>query len=121
MERTKILVVDDEWYILDLVIDFLALENIVGVKAENFSKAIEKASSEKFDLIIADVNIENESIENFIFSLRGKDIETHVVLITGDHRIDQEFTFKAGAVGVIYKPFQITQFLSAIKKFLEKK
>ncbi len=120
MEGTKILIVDDEGYIGDLIVDFLALENIKGVKSEDFITALEIAGSEKFDLILSDVNIGNESIEDFLSSLKQNRIDTPVVLMTGDHRIDNDFTLKAGAIGIMYKPFQISPFLSNIKKFLEK-
>jgi len=120
MEDTRILIVDDESYILELIVDFLALEDMVGIKSENFDKAVEKASSEKFDLIITDINIGNESVESFISSLRNKNIDTPIVLMTGDHRINQEFALEVGGIGIIHKPFQIAPFLSGVKEFLEK-
>ena len=121
MEGKKILIVDDEGYIGDLVVDFLALENISGVKSEDFETALEKAGADTFDLIIADVNIGNASVEDFITSLKTNTIHTPVALMTGDHRIDNEFTLQAGAIGIIHKPFQVAPFLAKIKEFLEKK
>ncbi len=121
MEGKKILIVDDEGYIGDLVIDFLALENISGVKSEDFETALENANADTFDLVIADVNIGNESVEDFITSLRKNNINTPVALMTGDHRIDYEFALQAGAIGIIHKPFQVAPFLTSIKEFLEKK
>jgi DNA-binding NtrC family response regulator len=121
MEGKKILIVDDEGYIGDLLIDFLALENMSGIKSLDFSEAVEKAASDDFDLIIADVNIGNDSIEDFIDSLKRKNILTPVALMTGDHRVDDQFASRTGAVGIIYKPFQVAPFLTSVREFLEKK
>ena len=120
MEGKKILIVDDEGYIVDLIVDFLALENMTGVKSEDFETAIEKAGSANFDLIIADVNIGNERIEDFIATLKANNINTPVALMTGDHRIDEKLTSQIGAIGIIHKPFQVAPFLALIKEFLER-
>ncbi len=121
MKDKKILIVDDEGYICDLVVDFLAFENIAGVKARDFESAIEEAGKNKFKLIISDVNIGQNSVEKFILDLREKNIDTAVVLMTGDHRIDEKFAAGIGAIGIIHKPFQVTPFLASIKTFLETK
>lgn len=120
MEGKKILIVDDEGYIGDLVVDFLAFENMTGVKSEDFETAIKEAGSDTFDLIIADVNIGNERVEDFIATLKTKGIKTPVALMTGDHRIDENFTSLAGAIGIIHKPFQVAPFLTLVKEFLER-
>ncbi len=120
MKGKKILVVDDEDYIGDLIIDFLSLENIKGVKSGNFKEALTKASSESFDLIVSDVNIENDSVENFIITLKDNGITSPVILMTGDHRITEDFAKKSGSLGIILKPFQVAPFLTKIREFLEK-
>lgn len=120
MDSKQILIVDDEGYIVDLIVDFLAFENMTGVKSEDFETAIEKAESTRFDLIIADVNIGNERVEDFIVTLKTKDINTPVALMTGDHRIDDKYTSRIGAIGIIHKPFQIAPFLALVKEFLER-
>ena len=119
MTDKRILIIDDEEYICDLVVDFLALENMSGDKSGDFESALEKAERNRYDLIISDVNIGSNSVERFISSLKNKDINTAVALITGDHRIDEEYAAKIGAVGIIHKPFQVTPFLDGIKTFLE--
>jgi len=119
MKGKKILVVDDEGYICDLVVDFLAFENITGITAEDFETAIGASGKNDIDLIISDVNIGNNRVEDFITSLRERGIHIPVALMTGDHRIDDRYSLQAGAVGVIHKPFQVVPFLTSIKKFLE--
>ena len=121
MTDKKILIVDDEGYICDLVVDFLAFENIPGVKASDFESAIEQAGKDEYDLIISDVNIGSNSVERFISDLRDNKIDTAVALMTGDHRIDEEYATRIGAVGIIHKPFQVAPFLASIKIFLETK
>ena len=121
MTDKKILIVDDEGYICDLVVDFLAFENITGVKASDFESAIEEAEKDNFDLIMSDVNIGQDSVEKFISDLRDKKINTAVALMTGDHRIDEEFTARIGAIGIIHKPFHVAPFLASVKTFLETK
>ena len=121
MKDKRILVVDDEGYICDLVVDFLALENMKGDKSNDFESAIELADKNRYDLIISDVNIGSHSVERFIYSLRDKKINTAVALMTGDHRINEKFASGIGAIGIIHKPFHVTPFLANIKIFLETK
>jgi len=121
MTEKKILIVDDERYICDLVIDFLALENMTGIGACDFESALHLAAKENYDLIISDVNITNQKVESFIADLRRKKISAAVALMTGDHRINDRFAAEAGAIGVIHKPFQATPFLTSVKIFLETK
>ncbi len=121
MTGKRILIVDDEGYICDLVVDFLALEDIRGDKSGDFESAIEQAEENGYDLIISDVNIGSNSVEKFISELRDKNNNTAVALMTGDHRIDEKYAAGIGAIGIIHKPFQVAPFLASIKTFLETK
>jgi hypothetical protein len=41
------------------------------------------------------------------------------VLLTGDLGYDNEYSVKIGANGVIFKPFQVDDFITSISKLLE--
>jgi DNA-binding response OmpR family regulator len=57
MGKRKVLVVDDENFIRELVCDFLEFENIECDKAENQEVALELISKNDYDLILLDRNL----------------------------------------------------------------
>jgi DNA-binding NtrC family response regulator len=119
MNKKKVLIIDDEIFIIDLIKDILSMEDIDCISAENFESGIELFSKEGCDLVLADKNIENSSFESFMEEFRSISKNIPVVLMTGERGIEDEELEKTGINEVIYKPFKMDSFLIAIKGLLE--
>ncbi len=121
----NILVIDDEGLVTKSLRKLLTREGYNAVVATNDLEAIEKVKGLSFDLIVCDVRMPQldgiETIE------RLRQIQKELgrkpapeILITG--YADQEKYGKALELGVtdyIFKPFDTTQFLEALKRNLD--
>lgn len=120
MNNKKVLVIDDEDFIRDLVRDFLDLKNIECDDASNAIQALELYSANYYDLVLLDVNLGKHKADEVVAQLRSVKDGTPIVLLTGDQQYNIEFAEQIGADGVLFKPFQVDNFINNIKKFLER-
>lgn len=119
MSEKKVLVIDDEDFIRELVKDFLEMEGIPCDSAENPEDGVKLVSQNTYHLILLDRNIGKYQAEDIIVLLREINTEVPIVLLTGDADCDDAYMEKIGAVGIIYKPFQVMDFITKIREFLE--
>lgn len=118
MNQKKILVIDDEVFIRELVKDFLELENIQCDEASDMNTTRESLSKNRYDLILLDRNLGNSRAEDIIKEMREIKGDTQVVILTGDHMCDENYLKKIEANGIIFKPFQVDEFLKKINIYL---
>jgi DNA-binding response OmpR family regulator len=114
----RVLVVDDEVFIIDLVRDFLNLEDILCDDASNSQSALNLLKKNSYDLVLLDRNLESCKAEDFIDEIKKVQADIPIILLTGDHQFHDELIKKIGVDGVIFKPFKIDEFLSKINKFM---
>jgi len=119
MSTKKVLVIDDEEFIRDLVRDFLELKSIQCDDAANANRALDKFSKNHYDLVLLDVNLGNSSAAEVITELRKIRADIPVLLLTGDPNYSPDYSSQIGANGIIYKPFQVDTFIENVTKFLE--
>lgn len=119
MDTKKVLVIDDEDFIRELVKDFLELENILCDEAEDVQAAVKLVKSHKYKLILLDRNLGNSKAENIIPELKEYSHDTPIVILTGDPQYDSSNLPKIGADSIIYKPFQVDGFMKKISLYLE--
>ena len=123
-ERAKILVIDDEPNIVQTLQDRLEMNDYRVVTASNGREGLEKASSEKPDIILLDVIMPimdgHEMLEHLRKSEDGKDIS--VIMLTA--RSQNQDIARANACGIddyIVKPFDLSELLEKIENILESK
>ena len=119
----KILIVDDEAEIRDLVERTLHAEDRTVLKAENGGKAVEIACAEKPDLIMMDIMMPG-SIDGLeatrILKADAQTRDCVVVILTGrDEDIDRERGLKAGADDYLVKPFSPLELMRKVDDVLE--
>jgi two-component system chemotaxis response regulator CheY len=91
------------------------------VEAADGQEALNKAKSQKFDLVITDVNMPVMDGITFIRQLRGEPSYkfTPMLMLTTESSMDKKAEGKAaGATGWIVKPFNPDQLLNTVKKVL---
>jgi DNA-binding response OmpR family regulator len=122
VRRAKILVIDDEPEITDIIETFLETAGY-EVKSENSSEiGIEKAKTFMPDLVLLDIMM--PSLDGYeICSELKKCEETKnipVVFLTGkDARSDEGKSFKVGGVLYIKKPFSCERLLDIVKVVMQ--
>lgn len=122
-DKKKILVVDDEKSIRELLVFNLEKEGYETIEACDGAEAVDKALSEKPDLILLDVMLPRLDGISVCKKLRyALNINTIPILMISarDTESDKIVGLEMGADDYITKPFQIREVMARIKANLRK-
>jgi DNA-binding NtrC family response regulator len=120
MERFRILVVDDELLIRDLLYDFFITEGWDIVVAENGQKAIDYLRNQKFDIVLTDIRMPDVSGLDLTDRIRALYGDLPIVIMTGYPSLETAVAALRHKVDdYIIKPFNINQLYRTIKKTVE--
>jgi len=115
----KILIVDDEPAIVDLIKLNLQLEGIESVSCNNGLDAIKMANSEKPDLILLDIMM--PGMDGFQVCKELQDLNIPIILLTAKNSIkDKLYGLELGADDYITKPFDSRELIARIKTVLRR-
>lgn len=112
MSKAKILVVDDEPGLRDMLADALKMQGYGVEVAGDGHAALREIHECHFDLVITDVNMPKVTGFELLERMRAVGNETPVILLTarGD-RADVAVGFRAGADDYVTKPFGLEELL----------
>lgn len=119
----KILAVDDQLTIRELVSAILAPHGHSVDTAEDGAKALKMVASNQYDLVISDVNMPNMNGIRFVDEARQLPHMKYVpiLMLTTERGDDVKSTARsAGASGWLTKPFDSHRLSRAVKKLLSK-
>jgi signal transduction histidine kinase/ActR/RegA family two-component response regulator len=112
---TRILVVDDEEYVRDLLRDILEKEGCEAVVAEGGHQALSLFESGKFDAVFTDIGMPDMNGWEFSRALRQRDRKIPVAVITGWGEAVSSHERQAAQVNwVIAKPFETPQIIEMV-------
>jgi len=120
MSKKRVLVVDDEFRIRKLLVDFLKREDYEVIEAKDGEEALDLLfdSEVKVDLIILDVMMPKYDGWYVLESIRDY-MTTPVVMLTArSDEYDQLKGFKLGAEDYVTKPFSPSVLMARINKIL---
>ena len=89
------------------------------IGAETSDDALEHISNEAFDLILLDRHLGEMKAEDLIVRIKKIQEDVPILILTGDQHCDVGYLEEVGAEGIIFKPFQVTDFMESVKKFLD--
>jgi DNA-binding response OmpR family regulator len=121
MNKGKILVVDDEAYILQILEFSLGAEGFDVITASNGELAVEKAVQAQPDLIVLDIMMPvldgYETCRRLKRQAETKNIP--VILLTAKAReADKRLGFEVGAADYIVKPFSPSRLIGRIEEII---
>ena len=121
MAKGRILVVDDEIYIVHILDFSLGMEGYEVLTALDGEQALEKARAEKPDLIVLDIMMPKldgyETCKRLKADPEIKDVP--VILLSAKGRnVDQKVGFEVGADDYITKPFSPRKLVERINAIL---
>ncbi|MDQ1334874.1 MAG: hypothetical protein QG552_1824 [Thermodesulfobacteriota bacterium] len=106
MERTKILIVDDELIMRESLAGWLQRDGHHVEKAASGEEALEMLKGVKFDILLVDMKMEGMSGLEVLRSVRESDPDVAVVIITAFGSISTAIdAMKQGAYDYLLKPF----------------
>ena len=119
-DRPRVLVVDDEKVIRDMLADFLGMEGYQVRTAEDGASALAELSNGPFDLVISDLKMPKMGGMEFLQHFRGRGNTAPVLLASGysSRSITPELT-SGGEVAVVQKPYSPDDLLRKVRSMLD--
>ena len=117
-EDVKIVVVEDNDFVRMQVVQFLKAESYEVLEYGNATDAL-GAVDNSVDVAIVDVRMEPIDGFEFIRNIRGQELKTSVVLVTGDQNPDLLSEASKWDVGaVLMKPVQKDRLLKTVERIV---
>jgi two-component system OmpR family response regulator len=117
----KILVVDDDSHIRDVIRFALAREGHTVVEAENGTRGLTLASTERPDLIVLDIMMPEIDGTEVCRRLRANGDRTPIVFLSSrDDEIDRILGLELGGDDYVGKPFSPRELVSRVKAILRR-
>ena len=118
----RILMVEDDAGLVMALSDLLHAEGYDVETASTGPEGLERASAERFDLIILDVMLPGKSGFDVCRDLRGRGINTSILMLTARGQvIDKVLGLKLGADDYLTKPFEPLELLARLEALLRRR
>ena len=117
----KILIIEDEPNIRELVLYNLQANGYEGIEAEDGIMGITMVHTEKPDLILLDIMLPGKNGYDICRELRSEGNNTPIIMLTAKtEEIDKVLGLEFGADDYISKPFGIRELMARIKAVLRR-
>jgi len=115
----KVLLVDDNLYITDLLSKFLKAKGYENIVTNNPRDGLERIRNEKFDVIFLDIHMPEISGLDIIQALETENIlKDQKIVIFSAHNFNagevEELLKKEGIEGYLKKPIQLNELLTVM-------
>ena len=121
MDMTRILLIEDDADIAELVILHLKNAGYDVEHAANFQDGKAMALQHSYNLILLDLMLPGGDGMDICRALRVEKIQTPIIMLTAKtEEIDKVLGLESGADDYITKPFSIREFLARIKAILRR-
>jgi DNA-binding response OmpR family regulator len=118
----KILIIEDEIRLLQLIEEFLSAEKYVVEKAPDFRTACEKALIYDYDCILLDINLPDGNGINLLEMLKKENKIANVIIISARNSLDDKVKgLDLGADDYLTKPFHLAELHARIKAVFRRK
>lgn len=116
----KVLIVDDDKEICELLNMFLTLEKYCVVSAYTGMQGIEISRKEKFDVILLDISLPDISGQQLCKLIRQESDVPIIMVSANDSVSDKVICLEYGADDYISKPFENMELIARIKAVLRR-
>jgi two-component system copper resistance phosphate regulon response regulator CusR len=117
----RVLVVEDERKIAQILVSALEAEHYDVVVARTGEDGFFRANAEAFDLVVLDVMLPGRSGLEILQTLRQRHIDTPVLMVTARDGVDDRVLgLDLGADDYLVKPFAIPELLARIRALLRR-
>ena len=121
-DRPRVLVVDDEKFIRDIIADFLGMEGYIVRTAEDGTSAVTELERARYDMVISDLKMPKMGGLDLLKEVARVHPETLTVIMTGFGTVETAIdAMKRGAYDYILKPFKVEEIVHIVQRGLEKR
>ena len=120
-ERPKVLVIDDEPGVRELISEALSLSEITAVQAADGLEALSFLRRERFDLLILDINMPKLDGLALLEKLRTEGMSVPVLMLSARaDKADINQGLRTGADDYLTKPFSIEELVLRVKTIMRR-
>jgi len=117
MNEKKVLLIDEEEFILNTYSFLLSKEGYYTVSTNSGREAIESLHQKKFDVVITDLAMKNENGKTVLEDIREMFPLIPVIVLTDNtSNVVKQFALLLGARALIKKPCSYDVLISSIRK-----
>ncbi len=117
----RILVVDDEKVIREILCEFLALEGYVVRGVEDGQKALTELRLRPYDIVISDLKMPKVSGLELLERVTSEKLDVLTVIMTGFGTVETAIeAMKKGAYDYILKPFKVEEVVHIVQRGLDR-
>ncbi len=121
-ERARVLVVDDEKFIRDILADFLGMEGYIVRTASDGVQALNELGQAQYDIVISDLKMPNMGGLELLRHISNSHPDTLTIMMTGFGTVETAIdAMKRGAYDYILKPFKVDEIIHIVQRGLEKR
>ena len=121
-DRPRILVVDDEKVIRDMLADFLSMEGYAVRTAEDGTSALGELEKGHYDLVISDLKMPRMGGIALLEEIGKSAPDALTVIMTGFGTVETAIdAMKRGAYDYVLKPFKLDEVVHVVQRGIEKK
>jgi DNA-binding NtrC family response regulator len=119
-EASQILVVDDELFVRELLLEFLGQNGFQVYLADSGARAAELARERSFDLCLLDLKMPEMNGLEVLSEFDENEDAPLTVLMTGYPTVESAVAcLRAGVFDYVIKPFKLPELLSTVQKGLK--
>jgi len=111
MAQARVLIVDDDWDLSESLADVVEMHGHEVVTAHNGLEAVDRYRERAFDVVFMDVRMPVMNGVDSFFEIRKVRPDAKVVMMTGFKEPIVNVALKYGSLGLIMKPFQMSDLL----------
>jgi len=120
-ETPRILVVDDEKVIREILADFLDMEGYVVHTVEDGAEALKELHRRSYNLVISDLKMPNMGGLELIQKITEESLPVLTVIMTGFGTVETAIeAMKRGAYDYILKPFKVEEVMHIVQRGLDR-
>ncbi len=120
-EAPRILVVDDDRVIRDVLSDFLSAEGFLVRAVENGVRAVEELQVTPYNMVISDLKMPNMGGLELLEEICRHKFDVLTVIMTGFGTVESAIeAMKRGAYDYVLKPFKLNEVIHIVNRGLER-
>ena len=118
----KILIIEDEADLSDVIQQSLEIENFLVETASDYNTALDKIISFSYDCILLDIMLPGGNGLDLLEELKNLDKSDNVIIISAKDSLDDKLKgLNLGADDYLTKPFHIAELTARVKSVLRRK
>ena len=120
-DSPRVLVVDDEKVIREILSDFLTMEGYVVRAVEDGAAALKELRLRPYDLVISDLKMPNMGGLELLEKMAEQRLEVLTIIMTGFGTVETAIeAMKKGAYDYILKPFKVEEVVHVVQRGLDR-